>query len=98
MYGGLEPEVTNAVLVYGQHDPWNVIGRTTDLNENAVAIVMAGKVQTIFHIPVCLFFHSVAGATQGNDLPPIRDIDSAAVVAAKHRIQEIIERWLDEAN
>ncbi len=38
------------------------------------------------------------GATQANDLPPIRDNDSAAVVAAKRRIQELIEGWLDEAN
>lgn len=43
LYNGLEPVVTNAVFVYGQHDPWNVIGRTTDLNEDAVAIVITGK-------------------------------------------------------
>lgn len=43
LYGGLEPEVTNVVFVYGQHDPWNVIGRLTDLNEDAVAIVIPGK-------------------------------------------------------
>lgn len=43
IYGGLDPDVTNAVFVYGQHDPWNVIGRTTDLNDDAVAIVIAGK-------------------------------------------------------
>ncbi|XP_037040838.1 putative serine protease K12H4.7 isoform X2 [Bradysia coprophila] len=74
-YGGLTPQITNAVFVYGQHDPWNVIGRTTDLNDDAVSIV-------------------IAGGTQGNDLPPIRDNDSAAVVAAKRRIQELIEGWL----
>lgn len=40
---------------------------------------------------------SFEGATQANDLPPIRDIDPPAVVAAKRRIQEIITEWLDEA-
>lgn len=40
LYGGLEPEVTNAVFVYGQHDPWSVIGRRTDLSDDAIAIVI----------------------------------------------------------
>ena len=40
LYGGLEPRVTNAVFVYGQHDPWSVIGRRTDLSEDATAIVI----------------------------------------------------------
>lgn len=42
-YGGLEPQVTNTVFVYGQHDPWNIIGRTTNLNEKTISIVIAGK-------------------------------------------------------
>lgn len=46
---------------------------------------------TIFSKPKMSF----AGATQANDLPPIRDIDSTAVVAAKRRIQELIEEWLE---
>lgn len=40
LYGGLEPQVTNAVFVYGQHDPWSVIGRRTDLSDDAIAIVI----------------------------------------------------------
>lgn len=43
IYGGLEPEITNAIFVHGEHDPWSVIGRRTDLNEDAVAIVIEGK-------------------------------------------------------
>ncbi|XP_037043766.1 putative serine protease K12H4.7 isoform X2 [Bradysia coprophila] len=42
LFGGLNPDVTNAVFVYGQHDPWSVIGRRTDLNGDAVAIVIEG--------------------------------------------------------
>lgn len=58
MYGGLEPEVSNVVFVYGQHDPWNVIGRTTDLNDDAVAIVIPGrsKLSTVFVEPKIDFF------------------------------------------
>lgn len=43
LYGGLEPDVTNAVFVYGQHDPWSVIGRRTDLSDDAIAIVIPRK-------------------------------------------------------
>lgn len=43
--------MTNVVFVYGQHDPWNVIGRTADLNNDAVAIVIAGREHHI----VCSF-------------------------------------------
>lgn len=39
----MQPDVTNAIFVYGQHDPWSVLGRRTDLNDDAVAIVIDGK-------------------------------------------------------
>lgn len=42
LYGGLEPEVTNTVFVHGQHDPWSVVGRRTDLNDDATAIIIPG--------------------------------------------------------
>ncbi|XP_037043957.1 putative serine protease K12H4.7 [Bradysia coprophila] len=42
IYGGLEPDVSNAVFVYGQHDPWSVLGRRTNLSDDAVAIVIEG--------------------------------------------------------
>lgn len=66
-----------------------------------MAIVIAGRASLI----VILVSESSRskwffklGATQGNDLPPIRDNDSAAVVAAKRQIQELIEEWLSGAN
>lgn len=42
IFGALEPRISNAVLVYGEHDPWSVIGRRTNLTEDAVAIVIEG--------------------------------------------------------
>ncbi|XP_037043767.1 putative serine protease K12H4.7 isoform X3 [Bradysia coprophila] len=42
IFGALEPRITNAVLVYGEHDPWSVLGRRTNLTEDAVAIVIEG--------------------------------------------------------
>lgn len=39
----MEPVVTNAVFVHGQHDPWSVLGRRTDLNDDAIAIVIDGN-------------------------------------------------------
>lgn len=95
MYGGLEPEVTNVVFVYGQHDPWSIIGRTTDLNVNATAIVIPGKKimsAATTYLKQILF----PGATMGNDLGPITDADSDALVAAKLQISEIILQWIDE--
>ncbi|KAJ6641397.1 Thymus-specific serine protease [Pseudolycoriella hygida] len=42
IYGGLEPDVSNAVFVYGQHDPWSVLGRRTNLSDDATAIIIQG--------------------------------------------------------
>lgn len=43
IYGGLNPDVSNAVFVYGQHDPWSILGRRTNLSDDAVSIIIQGK-------------------------------------------------------
>ena len=42
-YGAKELDVTNVVFVHGSMDPWNPMGRTTDLNAKAPAILIEGN-------------------------------------------------------
>lgn len=39
----------------------------------------------------------IRGASQGNDLGPITDEDSAQLLAAKRQITELITQWVQEA-
>ena len=41
-YGAKELDVENVVFVHGSLDPWHAMGRTTDLNEDAPAIMIEG--------------------------------------------------------
>jgi len=41
-YGAKELDVDNVVFVHGSIDPWHAMGRTTDLNEDAPAIIIQG--------------------------------------------------------
>ena len=41
-YGAKELDVDNVVFVHGSIDPWHAMGRTTDLNEDAPAIMIEG--------------------------------------------------------
>ena len=44
-YGAKELDVDNVVFVHGSIDPWHAMGRTTDLNEDAPAIMIHGKLK-----------------------------------------------------
>ena len=46
-YGAKELDVDNVVFVHGSIDPWHAMGRTTDLNEDAPAIMIEGIYQNI---------------------------------------------------
>lgn len=39
----------------------------------------------------------IRGGSQGNDLGPITDEDSAQLLAAKRQITEVITQWVQEA-
>jgi len=41
-YGAKELDVDNVVFIHGSIDPWHAMGRTTDLNEDAPAIMIKG--------------------------------------------------------
>ena len=41
-YGAKELDVDNVVFVHGSIDPWHAMGRTTDLNDDAPAIMIKG--------------------------------------------------------
>ena len=41
-YGAKELDVENVVFIHGSLDPWHAMGRTTDLNEDAPAIMIKG--------------------------------------------------------
>ena len=42
-YGAKDLEVENVVFVHGSIDPWHAMGRTTDLNKDAPAIMIQGN-------------------------------------------------------
>ena len=69
-YGAKELDVDNVVFVHGSIDPWHAMGRTTDLNEDAPAIMIQGKIEKIFvilyligNIILCIlaFYNSLIG-------------------------------------
>lgn len=40
LYGATEPNVTNVYFTHGELDSWRAIGRQTDLNEHAPAVII----------------------------------------------------------
>lgn len=43
LYGGFSPNVTNVYITHGQLDPWRAMGRQTDLNSEAPAVIIPCK-------------------------------------------------------
>lgn len=95
LYGGLEPNMTNVYFTNGQLDPWKPVGRQSDLNSEAPAIVIPCMTCFDCMIDQNLFYLLILVVAHVPDLESISIDDSSEMLESKRRIADLIKIWLN---
>ena len=112
-YGAKELDVDNVVFVHGSIDPWHAMGRTTDLNEDAPAIMIEGNYRSSngsSYISIILKNSqnrylrkrmnefTLSGTSHCADMYANKKTDPPQLIEARARIGQLVDKWIHDAN